>query len=309
MESTRSSILRQVDTKHLHPKAEDVRRAKQRADLLIQELHEGNAWMYKVEEVIDHGSLSRGTGLGHFRDLDRLVVLNREHLRTIQQNDRSPRDTISRMTRSISARRAGLIAMDYLRVWSQDHSVGVYYPGSGIKLDLVPALRNGSGFLIPERTTDSWIATDPARTEQRLLAAFQRCKHIRIAIRLLKGWSRARGKLMPSYAIETFLVDRVLRGGAAPLDLLVQDFFRRIAAHDARGSVSLRGHSDAPVTVMDPVTGANLTEGVDHVRRRMLIAKSRDALRVLDELEEEVYGPGGTSPASARNLFVGRRYQ
>ncbi|HND34011.1 MAG TPA: hypothetical protein PLA94_28620, partial [Myxococcota bacterium] len=73
MESTRSSILRQVDTKHLHPKAEDVRRAKQRADLLIQELHEGNAWMYKVEEVIDHGSLSRGTGLGHFRDLDRLV--------------------------------------------------------------------------------------------------------------------------------------------------------------------------------------------------------------------------------------------
>jgi len=211
-ESDLSALFRDMDEAYLRPRSDKVRKAKRRADRLIEELDRGRAWMYKVLRVHDHGSLSRGTALRHFKDLDRLIELDPVALRTLAGQPRSARDTIRRMTQHIADRRSGLVSMGAMTVRSQDHSVGIEYPGSGMQIDLVPAVTLEGDLYIPEQGTGNWILTDPAGTAARLQKAKKRAPHAGIAIRLLKGWKRARGRNapIPSFAVETWVVDTVL---------------------------------------------------------------------------------------------------
>lgn len=309
-ESALSAILREVDEGNLRPHPEAVREAKLRADKLIDELHRGRGWMYRVLRVHDHGSLSRGTALRYFNDLDRLVELDPVALRTRDGQFRTARDTIRRMAQHIEDRRAGMVNMGAMSVRPQDHSVGIEYPGSGLRIDLVPAVRSEGALYIPEQGTGDWILTDPAATAARLERAKVAAPSAGIAVRLLKGWARARGRNapIPSFAIETWVVDRVFRG-PLPLDQLVAAFFYEIGTANAGHRLALGASPEVEgaITLIEPVSGNNLTGRLRRHHRIALVNSCREALGELRGIEQHASSGRPTLAFTyARRLFVGR---
>ncbi len=308
-DSPLAAVLRATD-EELRPDAAEVAEAEGRANRLIAELHRGGAWMYRVVEIIDHGSMSRGTALRGFRDLDKLVVLDPQALLTTRGTPRTPRDTIQRMAGAIESRRQGLVNQGTIVVRAQDHSVGVEYPATGFRIDLVPAVREQGRLLIPEHGSDRWIPTDPATTKSRLTRAKQLAPHAGIVVRLLKGWRRARGQHAPlrSFAVETLVVDAVL-SRPDTLDGLVYNFFAEIAGQPANRRLALGAGtaSRAPVVVVDPVSGGNLASDLRASHRVALIRAGRVAVEQLSEIEALAEaGQARSALSGSRRLFVGR---
>lgn len=54
-------------------------------------------------------------------------------------------------------------ALDFFEARSQGHSVGVLYPQSQLRIDLVPLVRSGRRLLIPSLDDWEWIKTFPQR--------------------------------------------------------------------------------------------------------------------------------------------------
>ena len=310
-ETALAGLLREIDHTHLRPSPEQVAVAKDRATRLVEELHRGPAWMFTVRKHGPHGSVSRRTALNQFNDLDWKVELDPDALRTTQGQDRSAKDTISRLASAIRARRAGLVALEVMSVRPQNHSVGVGY--HHLRIDLVPLIRHRGTLYIPERETGDWIATDPEQTADRLIAAKARVPHAGIAVRLRKAWRRARGRGAPiaSFALETWVVDTALRE-SLPLDGLLRRFYSEVGgAHKSRPLDLAGGTSTGDaVSLVDPVSGLNLTSRLLPDDRKVLIDNARRANLTLDEIQQDLsQGREARSRSAAIELFVGRRWR
>lgn len=284
-----SAVLRRVDHDYLRPSLQRVETATNRAASLISEIDSSlDAKMYRIEDAIPHGSTSRKTAISGFDDVDYLLVLDRRRLRTQTGHDRSPQDTIIRLGSEISRRRAGLVSMGSLEVRNQTHSVGVIYPGADFRIDLVPALRVGRKTLIPDRSKLEWVETDPEMASKRLDAATAHCPHVRVAVRLVKAWSRARGQNSPigSFALETLVVEQALQS-RPPLSSLVCGLLLSIADQPINRRLVLMGSAvaPAPVLVEDPASQANLCDGLNYKHRKALISSCRRARSNLRKIE------------------------
>lgn len=300
--------LRQLDAALLVPPDEDVQLGLRRAETLTRALNRRDAWRFEVLDTKVHGSLSRGTSIRTHGDVDLLVVLNPEQLRTARGQLLSPAATIRELATHIEAHKGGLLAMGMIEVRRQGHSVGCWYPASAVSVDLVPAIRDGQGFLIPERETASWIHTRPAGAKARLTRAEGRCPEVRAAVRLLKGWARARGRAVAlgSYAIESVVVQRAM-DGYEDLGELVLGLLQDLAeAHGGRRLVLGRYDADnTPVTVRGAGEEGNLAASL-HARQRVALIEAARWSR--DELHEAVamLQAGRSAHSTLRRLFVGR---
>jgi hypothetical protein len=173
-------------------------------------------------------------------------------------------------------------------VRAQDHSVGVKYPGSQLRVDLVPALRTKEQgrYKIPSKAADAWIDTRPHLLKRAISVAENKNPHVRGAIRLLKGWRRARGKAMqiPSYAIELLLGHWAAE--VSGLKGLVFRFFDTFAdAHAGKRLVLLGDEADSSVTIRDPWSGDNVAEELDAGHRARLVENARRGLSDIEEAE------------------------
>jgi hypothetical protein len=297
--------------RELIPEASRVAEAQQRARRLIDDLAGmQDATMFRVERLVPHGSHCRETAIAGFKDIDYLLLLNPEELRTREGTHRTAQDTVARLAQMLRKRRGGLVAQGTVEVRSQEHSVGVKYPAARLRVDLVPALRTKEQgcFLIPNRLRDEWIETRPHRLKRWLSRAENSNPHVRAAIRLAKGWRRARGKAMqvPSYALELILIAMAVEHGPK-LDDLVWAFFEVLAGAHAGQRLVLLGDPDkTPVTVRDPGTDANVAAELDAGHRARLVDNARRALDELDEaagLAEEGRDRGALG--IMRRLFIG----
>lgn len=302
-------LLEEIDREYLTPRDSNVRAALRRAKQIIDEIHSGRDPIFSVHDIVHHGSLSRGTGLQNFKDLDQVVILDESALRTTRGQRRNPSDAIARLAASISQRRAGLVSMGSIDVRRQDHSVGIVYPQTNFRIDLVPGLREDGRLLIPERGTGEWIVSSPKDVADRLRRASAITPTTVPAIRLLKGWARARGRFapIPSFAIETLVVDWMLRE-PQPLEYVVDTFFTLIAERDARRSLVLgrQVRAEAPLTVIDPVSGRNLTPEVTRKQLSTLISTARDACMKMREIRGLIArGSSRRAQTLARDFFVG----
>ena len=196
-----------------------------------------------------------------------------------------------------------------MRCHSQRHSVGVKYPASRMRVDLVPARRTSEQgcFLIPDRTIEEWIETRPHRLKRWIAVAEGQNPHVRPAIRLIKGWRRARGKAMqiPSYAVELLLGH--LAGEYPRIEDLVRTFFERFANADARlRLVLLGGATNSSITVRDPWSDVNVADELGAEHRGRLVDNARRALDDLDEAAD-LLGDGRARGAMGilRRVFLG----
>lgn len=277
--------LEDLDRDHLLPESARVRLAHQQVRRLVQGLRDSGAWMFDVDETLQHGSLSRGTALRTFDDIDTLVVLDQASLRTQQGLDRTPEDTIRRMSKTLSQAFEGPVSRGELRVRPQTHSVGVTFSALQLRVDLVPAIRTDQGLQIPSRRAGEWISTWPDQARLRLNAVAAENPWVKRAVRLMKGWRMRAGLPLSSYAMETIVLDRAAATDKRQAGFIYGIFKELDAAHGGRRLDLVPGSSNpSPVRVTDPFSGANITEDLDARDRMQLIEASRTAFRTLKAL-------------------------
>lgn len=298
----------------LTPSTQRISLAEARAATLIRELDKGDNH-FRVLETVPHGSLARGTAIAGFDDIDLLLVLSPSTLRTKAGTQRKPNTTIASLARWLEARRKGHVIQGVVRVRKQNHSVGVIYPNRNLRVDLVPALRaRGGRYRIPARSDDEWILTRPRATQEAFERVLRRQPAARAAIRLIKGWKRARGKSkgfsLPSYAIEVYCSSEIESGTWRSASQLARHFFEDLASRPANRRLVLGNRDDGhSVVLMDPWSGENLLAKNDHVSRKRLILAARKALHEMDAARTSA-SSGRAEAATNRlaRLFVGNKY-
>ncbi len=267
---------------------------------------------FTIKRSVGHGSVHRNTVLKQFRDIDYLLLLDADALTTSAGQRPTPGYAIGWLRDGLGRCRAGVAAVGNLPIRDQRHSVGVEYRGRsrGFRVDLVPALvTHGNGpYLIPSRTRQRWIETRPRRLARRIDGA---PSTVVDAIRLVKGWKRARGKRkgfsLPSYGIEVLLTERTdLHVHSKPLDIVRHVFEEWADAHAGRRLTLLGGTTRDAVTLSDPTSGENLMAGNDGHGRRRFIEAARRGLRDLDDAEAALgAGHAGKVGQLLERLFLG----
>jgi hypothetical protein len=310
--TTLESMLRSLDRQYLSPRDDDVRKQRERAETLIEKIHAGPEEIFQIKEFVHHGSLSRGTGLRGFDDWDCIIILDANALRTQRGTHRTPSNTITLLASAVARRHAGMVdGIGNMVIRPQDHSVGVIYPKTKFKIDLVPGIRTRGKLRIPERDTKQWIVTYPDDARARIREASIAAPDTIPAVRLLKSWSRARNKrrcALPSFAIETYVVDCMLYDGPR-LDELVFGFIDRLAEAPTRSPLALLGRArpGAAVTLVDPLSRNNLTAKLTADQRSTLIKTARVSAKNVQRLRKAIArGDNSEAQRLARDLFVGR---
>lgn len=305
---TPTQLLHEV-VQHLAPEPDRIATAHDRAQRLIETLHL-RAPAFAVREYRPFGSIARGTALAGFEDIDYLLLLDNATLQA-EIPQPTPRKVLPRLAAWVEQARAGIAAMGHLEVRAQRHSVGVTYPKSGLRVDLVPALRRPGQqhFHIPSMDDAGWIETRPQKIQDLIDAAEPRVRNM---IRLLKGWRRARGRnrgwYLPGYGLELFILCGPWRDTppTTPLFDLMHSVFQALDPGDARLRLYLRGEANAPVVLLDPWSGLNLGGANDRDGKNKLIEHAR---WTLDKLAEVPEASDAVGRRILSDVFVGPRWR
>lgn len=302
-----NSLIRPI-IRELIPDPARVQLAESRSASLIEGLDRLSD-RFTVRQIRLHGSIKRGTAIAHFADIDQLVILDPTDLVTRAGHRPTPNSTIYEIGQWIERTRAGLIALGHIVLRPQTHSLGVIYPKSELRVDLVPALtargRGGSIYEIPSRRESRWIKTNIRRIEEMAAAAPPKLID---AIRLMKGWRHARGRnkgfSLPSYALELLLLNRLAPAhNTPPLDIIRQ-LMTPIADAHKRRHLSLDGNETGDaITFCEPWTGENLMGKNSTAQRQALIERCRWTLDHLDKAAAS--SSDATATRILRSLFIG----
>eukprot|EP00118_Oscarella_pearsei_P025570 m.308398 g.308398 ORF g.308398 m.308398 type:complete len:292 (+) comp43932_c0_seq1:54-929(+) len=149
------------------------------------------------------GSYSRNTALNPLHDVDMFCVMD-------GISPDNPRYLIQLVQKAIKQ------AFPYATVDLQKHSAGVKFPGESITYDVIPAVRSGSMYLIPERgekkeQPGEMIISNPGAVDEELERRHRESGNRLIPlIRLMKKWNELNHKKIKNFHME------VLSYGAAP---------------------------------------------------------------------------------------------
>lgn len=150
-----------------------------------------------IDRDILSGSYARRTAIRPLHDVDLFLILNEKIHAGLRGPDPSPcliavRDALARAYPNKQAARL------------QGRSVNIEFSGSGIGYDIVPAFTNGpDAYLIPDRTRQSWIRTNPEVHRQTLVNANQRAGGKLVPlIKLAKHVNAGLGRPLTSFHLE-----------------------------------------------------------------------------------------------------------
>lgn len=162
------------------------------------------------------GSVAKGTAIRPLRDLDVIVVLDRDNPHVSPDRIR-PLDLIQRVSEAISAAQRDEIRRGLREVFPQDHSTALLTPDGEPDIDFIPAFVERGGYLrIAERSTRRYVLTSVDRQRDALKRLSGRAPGLLPAIRLLKAWRKAapRRVHVGSYALELLGMHAVAQGEA-----------------------------------------------------------------------------------------------
>lgn len=193
--------------------------AKWRRDAFIRKLMQ----LPDVVEVIQSGSLARGTHIGPVHDVDLIVVFDR---------DRHPGYGMKGETAEAKESAKGAIAdldgmlLEQLHPWrgaagglvketeQRRHVVKYHgdwtgpfkdYIPAAPPVDVMPAVREGSHLLIPERDT-GWIDADPEYLIRQVERRQHEWKYFTEVAGMVKAWARLNNLEMKNLAVEVMVL-------------------------------------------------------------------------------------------------------
>lgn len=193
--------------------------AKWRRDAFIRKLMQ----LPDVVEVIPSGSLARGTHIGPVHDVDLIVVFD---------SDQHPDYGIKGRTKKAEESAAAAIThlegalLEQLHPWrgaagglgketEQRRHVVKYngdwtgpfkdYIPTAPPVDVMPAVREGSHLLIPERET-GWIDADPERLIRQVAQRQREWKYFTEVTGMVKAWAKLNDLKIKNLAVEVMVL-------------------------------------------------------------------------------------------------------
>ena len=200
--------------------------AKWRRDAFIKKLVD----LPDVDEVIESGSLARGTQIGPVHDVDLIVVFD-----SSQHPDYGIKDRSGKAVESAQAAMTHLEKElgEQLHPWlgaregalketEQRSHVVTCYAGwtealaevvpMAPPVDVMPAVREGSHLLIPERGT-GWIDVDPEKFMRQVEQRQREWKYFKEVVGMVKAWAGQNDLDMRNLAIEVMVLKYCPRPG------------------------------------------------------------------------------------------------
>jgi len=193
--------------------------AKWRRDAFIRKLKQ----LPDVEDVIASGSLARETQIGPVHDVDLIVVFKKE-----QHPDYGNKDKSAAAAKSAADAITHLEdkLLEQLHPWqgttggllpeTDQHTHVVTYRGDWAgpfrdiipgapPVDVMPAVREGSHLLIPERGT-GWIETDPEELIRQVAQRQREWKYFTAVTGMVKEWARLNHLKIRNLAIDVMVL-------------------------------------------------------------------------------------------------------
>jgi hypothetical protein len=200
--------------------------AKWRQDVFVRKLKK----LPDVVDVIPSGSLTRGTQIGAVHDVDLIVVFD-----SAQHPDYGITGESGRAAESAQAAITHLEngLLEQLHPWrgaaggllkeTEQRRHVVKYQGdwagpfreiipSAPPVDVMPAVRERSHLLIPERGT-GWIDVDPERLIRQVEQRQREWKYFKEVVGMVKAWARLNHLQMKNLAIEVMVLQYCPRPG------------------------------------------------------------------------------------------------
>jgi hypothetical protein len=196
---------------------EAVKAAKHRRDVFRDAL--GNE--PDVLKVVPTGSTSRGTHIDPIHDVDLVALYDAEEHPEWGQ----PGDSAEAALEHARAQIKDVLGPDsgsdeVVRLTRlNNHSVKCFLDDpndpDAFTVDVsVGIRRDEGGFLIAERTSASWIASDPLELNRQVAARHKEWNDFARCVRLLKRWNADHGKIMKSLVIEVLALSHLPALGA-----------------------------------------------------------------------------------------------
>jgi hypothetical protein len=209
-----------------------------------------------------------------------------------------------------------------------DHAVGIFFHGSGLKVDVAPVIYEGDlddcGYLV---TGSGKRVLTSIRLHVEFIRRRKRAYGPGYAqlIRLIKAWVREQKRLDGAFRCKSFLVELIVAyladHGWGDQPLALDDYpealeqvlgyiartrlAERIVFDDYYPASDLPGVTGNPIEVFDPVNpDNNIVAGYTSAERDRLVASAHDALDAITEAEyadtkgraiacwKRVFGPG-----------------
>jgi predicted nucleotidyltransferase len=175
-----------------------------------------------VVDVIPSGSLARGTQIGPVHDVDLIVVYDRSKHLDYGNENKSP-EVVKSAEDAITHTEKQLL--EQLHPWSgktlpkdetEQHTHVVTYRGdfpgpyaevipSAPPVDVMPAVRQGSHLLIPERGT-GWIDVDPEKLIRQVEQRQREWKYFTEVVGMVKHWAEINNLHMKNLAVEVMVL-------------------------------------------------------------------------------------------------------
>lgn len=234
------------------------------------------------------GSYGRRTAIRPLHDIDLFLVLNPQFHAGLRGVDPGPclvavRDALARAYPNKQAARL------------QGRSVNIEFSGSGIGYDIVPAFSNGTdAYLIPDRTRQSWIRTNPEIHRQKLVAANQRAGGKLVPlVKLAKHVNAGLGRPLASFHLEVMSYEAF--SGSPPS---YPDGLAFVLAHLSERVLQ---------TCRDPAgLGPNIDNGMTQAQRTSARETLRGAaVRARDAIAHATAGRHSEAHACWRSLLGG----
>lgn len=182
---------------------------------------------FDVKSDFLSGSYKRHTKTKPLKDVDVMFVLGpKEQWR----RDKPPIETLDAFKKHLKKTYTG---KDQVEVGRRSVSVEfekTYYPedhdGKVMSIDTVPAFETSSKYEIPDKTTGTWIKTNPEKHREQSTAKNKALggKWVPL-VKMVKGWNRANGiPIKPSFLVEV-MAERLVDGPFSTYPQEVRNFF------------------------------------------------------------------------------------
>ena len=194
--------------------------AKWRRDAFIEKLER----LPDVAEVIPSGSLARGTQIGPVHDVDLIVVFESSAHPDYGRGRESAQAAMEHLQRELleqlhpwTGPEQGPPGETELRSHVVTYDGGSAGPYADIiplppPVDVMPAVREGSHLLIPERGT-GWVDVDPEKLMRQVAQRQREWKYFTEVVRMVKAWAEHNHLNMKNLAIEVMVLKYCPRPG------------------------------------------------------------------------------------------------
>jgi hypothetical protein len=160
-----------------------------------------------VDEVRPSGSLARGTHKDPIHDVDLVVVYDASDHPGWGAPGASALGALEHCRTQVNAKLGSSGSGDVRHTLIRNHSVKCFLDDPGdpnaFTVDVTPGLvRSAGGFLIPEKLSQDWIASDPQFLIDAVAKRHAEWNEFAKLVRVIKRWNSDHGGFMKSLTVE-----------------------------------------------------------------------------------------------------------